>query len=67
MRKCEKLRGVGPGFKVCKGLVVVLRKGVRFLEGWKSTIIDRENILQWYLILYRGSKLFLKVIKKSKS
>ena len=46
----RKLREGGPDFKVCKGFVVVVRKGCALITESKLPIFDLEFHLRWYII-----------------
>ena len=37
-----------PGFWVCKGFVVVVRKGCGMVGGVKFMVCDHKDVLLWY-------------------
>ena len=56
VRKSSKSRGVGPLFGVCKGFVVVIRRGCGVIRGPRSIVFDHKTHLLWYLIYKMGFK-----------
>ena len=44
------MRGVGPGFKVCGGgVLIIVRKACDWFREHKLRILDRESQLRWYV------------------
>ena len=66
-QKSLKLRGVGLVFKVCGGVVVIVRKGCKCFRGSKSVICDLESVYQWYMIGSKGFECFIWLRKNVKS
>ena len=49
-----KLKGVGPVFKVCGGVLVIKRRGCECFKVAKLVICDLAKGFEWYMIRSEG-------------